>query len=94
MGVIGLIVIGLIALSMGAAHMKKVGAGEGGPFSLYILFVILSGMIAVLGFVIGFVLPDMATYFYSGALYLLVFTGVIFCLHIMYLLLRSILGNG
>lgn len=94
MGVIVLIIVGVVILSVGSAFLKKASNGEGGAFSIYLLFIILAAMIAIVGFITGFIAPKLPSYFYSGALYLLVFTGIIFCLHIMLLVFKAILGQS
>lgn len=94
MGFILLAGIAFAIFSGGVAFMNKASDGNGGAPIVYGLFVVLSGMIAVLGWVISFIAPRITQYFYTGALYLLVFTAVVFCIHIMYLVVKLIFAAG
>lgn len=59
------------------------------PIAGYIYAALFAITIAALGWLISFISANVASYFYNGAFYLLILTGIIFCLHIMWIIIQK-----
>ena len=59
------------------------------PIVGYIYSILFAIMIAILGWFISFISSNVASYLYNSAFYLLILTGIIFCLHIMWIIIQK-----